>query len=1018
MRQAFALSALFALAICIIPAPVLGDCCVAPDNGSGTVTFPADCPYAHPSEPMVITEGLPLGTTLVFDGPLTDFYNVVNTTGGLLGGEICAFEAYFDWTVSGTGSLLGFNRHLLVWVQGEIHIGPRNPGDPIQTFDAIIYKLQGNHYGDPDFCTLNFRAGNFYGLPCPGRTMLTELPSGEFAVDSFFDITYQIEYEGCPASPLDGYEGTDEKRVPRTSCDDFYLMNWCRLQWPHVIDVLPGTNTTVYGRFYIPGVTDQSTGNDPSPGRIRGQVGYGPSGSDPSANPGVWTWFEALPNPAWDGTVWGEPANDEYMGDLTAPFTPGKYDFCCRFSGDAGHTWLYGDKNTGVPGEDGSENGYQPANAGKMTIPDVCCVAPDNGTGTVDFPADCDYDHVGAPMMIIDGLPVGTTIELAGPLTDFSNVLNNPGGSLGGEVCTFDATFDLTVKGTGDLMGFNRHLAVPVVGEIHIGPRNPGDPEQFFVTKIHRLYAQLFGDPDFCEFIIRAGDSYGLPCPGQTLLTELPSGDFAVESFFDITYQVQFEGCPASPLEMYMGTTTHAVPRTTCTDFYNIDWCRLQWPLTIDTYSGTDVTVYGRFYLAGLTDQSQYNDLAPGQIRGQVGYGPSGTDPTVNPGAWTWIEATPNPSWDGTVYGEPDNDEYWTTLTTPAMPGKYDYCYRFSGDAGLSWIYGDSNTGLPGEDGSENGYQPANAGKMTVWGICCGAPDNGSGTIDFPPDCDYDNEIEPMYAIDGLPPGTTIDFWGPLTDFTNVVNTSGGSLGGEICTFDAAFDWAVEGTGDLAGFNRHLSVPVTGEIHIGPRNPGDPVQDFDAVLHLLEGQLFGDPDFCTLIVVAGDSLGLPSSGHTQITRLPTGDYAVDSFFDITYQIEFEGCPASPIEPYMGTTTATTMKSTCADDAGVPTDRPEPEILSRLLLAPGVPNPFSAATTIAYSIRADSQVSLRVYDANGRLVSVLVEGFRRAGDYRAYWDGTDARRSPAASGVYFCRLVAGSEVATQRIVLLR
>ncbi|MCP4166137.1 MAG: hypothetical protein GY759_09620 [Chloroflexi bacterium] len=44
----------------------------------------------------------------------------------------------------------------------------------------------------------------------PTRTMLTFAPSGpgDFAVDSFFDITYQIDFEGAPGSQLDGMSGS------------------------------------------------------------------------------------------------------------------------------------------------------------------------------------------------------------------------------------------------------------------------------------------------------------------------------------------------------------------------------------------------------------------------------------------------------------------------------------------------------------------------------------------------------------------------------------------------------------------------------------------------------------------------------------------------------------------------------------------------------------------------------------------------------------------------------------------
>jgi hypothetical protein len=797
-----------------------------------------------------------------------------------------------------------------------------------------------------------------------------------------------------------------------------YTVDWCRLQWPHTIEEWPEQQVTVYGRLYIAGLTDRTTGNDATPGIVRGQAGYGPSGSDPSA--GGWTWFEAAPNPGWDGGMAGEPNNDEYMASLTTPAEGGDYDFCYRFSGDVGVTWLYGDKDTGVPGEDGSENGYQTDSAGKMTIQSICCKAWDHGGGTCYFPPDCPYDHPTEPMMIVDGLPPGTTIELAGPLTDFYNVSNVPGGTLGGEICTFDAFFDWTVTGTGELAGFNRHLYVPVSGEIHIGPRTRFDSLQLFPAKIYTLSGELFGDPDFCTLRVRSGQTHGLPGTGQTLLTRTPSWYYSVDSFFDITYEIEFEGCPGSQIEDYMGTTTDEVPRTTCFDTtHTADWCRLQWPDTIEAWGGQEVTVYGRLYVAGITDQTTGNDPVPAVVRGQVGYGPTGSDPSL--AAWTWFEANPNPAWDGGAAGEPDNDEYMATMVTPLTGGSHDFCYRFSGDAGATWLYGDKNTGLAGEDGSENGYQSANAGKMTIQPVCCQAPDNGNGTIDFPPDCPYDSETEPMMIVDGLPPGTTIEMWGPITDFINVVNTPGGTLGGEICTFDATLEWAAKGTGELAGFNRSLWVPVSGEIHIAPRTPGDSIQAFDCEIFDLAGELFGDPDFCTLRFRAGSFYGLPGPGRTVLTKLPSGDYAVDSFFDIAYQIEFEGCPASQIEDYMGTTTDNVRRMTCYPYAGVD-ERPElPELPRRLELAPGVPNPFRGVTSIAYAIPrngGESRVTLKVYDATGRLVHTLVDADKPAGRYSAVWNGRDSSGRPVAPGVYFSRLRLGQKTAAQRVVLLR
>lgn len=139
---------------------------------------------------------------------------------------------------------------------------------------------------------------------------------------------------------------------------------------------------------------------------------------------------------------------------------------------------------------------------------------------------------------------------------------------------------------------------------------------------------------------------------------------------------------------------------------YNIDFCRLQFPLLITETVGANVMVFGRLYIAGLTDQTGLNDPAP-EVTGYVGYGPDGSSP---PGSWTWFTGMPNPGYSpGSPGHEANNDEYQATLAVPGAPGTYDFAFRFTGDGGATFTYCDG-----GIEGSSNGYNPAEAGQMTV----------------------------------------------------------------------------------------------------------------------------------------------------------------------------------------------------------------------------------------------------------------------------------------------------------------
>jgi hypothetical protein len=96
----------------------------------------------------------------------------------------------------------------------------------------------------------------------------------------------------------------------------------------------------------------------------------------------------------------------------------------------------------------------------------------------------------------------------------------------------------------------------------------------------------------------------------------------------------------------------------------------------------------------------------------------------------------------------------------------------------------------------------------------------------------------------------------------------------------------------------------------------------------------------------------------------------------------------------------------------------PAIPAALTMAPGQPNPFTLATTIAYGLPGASTVRLSIFDAQGRKVATLVDEIQGAGPHTATWDGRLDAGGRAAAGFYVVRLEAGTERMVQKLVLTR
>ncbi|MGA9121006.1 MAG: YCF48-related protein [Bacteroidota bacterium] len=93
--------------------------------------------------------------------------------------------------------------------------------------------------------------------------------------------------------------------------------------------------------------------------------------------------------------------------------------------------------------------------------------------------------------------------------------------------------------------------------------------------------------------------------------------------------------------------------------------------------------------------------------------------------------------------------------------------------------------------------------------------------------------------------------------------------------------------------------------------------------------------------------------------------------------------------------------------------PAPSLPWNVVLFQNYPNPFNPSTVISGQWTSDNWVKLVVYDVLGREVAVLADGRYPAGRYTFRFDGTGR-----ASGVYFCRLMAGAFSGVTKMVLVR
>ena len=152
-----------------------------------------------------------------------------------------------------------------------------------------------------------------------------------------------------------------------------------------------------------------------------------------------------------------------------------------------------------------------------------------------------------------------------------------------------------------------------------------------------------------------------------------------------------------------------------------------------------------------------------------------------------------------------------------------------------------------------------------------------------------------------------------------------------------------------------------------------------------------------------NSAQLQAGGTTVILRVSPMSYA--NYTVVASAIRDQSCYANVVNQ-----TSTTFQGPPV--AVEPGDRG----LAFALEAPA-PNPARRRASVAFSIPAASEVTLAVFDVEGRLVRTLARGPFAPGRHHARFDGRDSSGRHLAPGLYFVRLSAGFQTRVQRLVVM-
>ncbi len=154
------------------------------------------------------------------------------------------------------------------------------------------------------------------------------------------------------------------------------------------------------------------------------------------------------------------------------------------------------------------------------------------------------------------------------------------------------------------------------------------------------------------------------------------------------------------------------------------------------------------------------------------------------------------------------------------------------------------------------------------------------------------------------------------------------------------------------------------------------------VPELLEKYIYADYGSRRIWALTYDGINPPTNQLLLTAASSPSSFGMDQFNEL-YVVGF-----SPNRIYRFTPTVTTGEN----ETG-PND---------FYIEQNYPNPFNPSTVIRYNIPEESTVTIKIYDALGKEVQVIVSGTSQKGFYQKVWDATNC-----SSGVYYAKMSAAS-----------